>query len=78
MPETVQALLELHGERNSCFVSDLEAGRHLDEHVVFDVGVEKYCLRVKHVHLIVPLRRACEHNTDTLKPGANNLVSRGD
>ena len=46
LPKTVQDLAELHDETNSCFVVGLVAGRHFDEHVLFDVGFEECCLRV--------------------------------
>ena len=66
--ETVQALLELHGERTSCFGVCLVAGHHLDAHVFFDVGFGKCHLYVQHVRLVVQLRRDCEHHADALEP----------
>ena len=42
LPETVQVLLELPDERNSCFVVGFVVGCHLDEHVPFDIDVEGF------------------------------------
>ena len=42
LPETVQVLLELYDERNSCFVVGFVVGCHLDEHVPFDIDVEDF------------------------------------
>ena len=43
-------------------------GRHVDEHVLFDVGVDEFGLYVQHAHLIVQLRRDPEHHADALEP----------
>ena len=72
LPKTVQALLELHDERNSCFVVSLVGWRHLDEHVLFDVGVEECRLHVQHLHLVVQLRRGCEHHEEVMEPAHGN------
>ena len=39
----------------------------MDEHVLFDVGVEEYGMYVQHVHLVVQLRRDCEHHPDAVE-----------
>ena len=64
---TVQALLEPHDERIFYFVVGLVAGRHLREHVLSDVDVEKCRLHVHLVHLVVQLRRDCDHDADALE-----------
>ena len=69
--ESVQALLELHNEMNSCFIVGLVAGRHLDD-------VEECRLHVQHVQLVGQLHHDCEHHADALESGANDLVSHGD
>ena len=76
--ESVQALLELHDEMNSCFIDGLVAGRHLDEHVLLNVGVEECRLHVQHVQLVGQLHHDCEHHADAKESGANDLVSHGD
>ena len=76
--ESVQALLELHNGMNSCYIVGLVAGRHLDEHVLLNVGVEECRLHVQHVQLVGQLHHDCEHHADALESGANDLVSHGD
>ena len=68
LPETVKSLFKIHDERNSCFAVGLLTGRHVDEHVLFGVGVEECDLYVQHVHLVVQLRRDYEHHADALEP----------
>ena len=46
----------------------LVAVRHLNEHALFDVGVEELCLHFQHVHLVVQLHRDYEHHADALEP----------
>ena len=58
LPETIDTFFGLHGERNSGFVAALVAGGHFDENFLLYVSVEKCCLHVQHVDLVVqPPRR---------------------
>ena len=59
LPETVEAFLELHNEWNSELVAALVAGSHFDENFLY-VSVEKYCLHVQHLDLVVQLRGDCK------------------
>ena len=63
---------------NSCFIVGLVAGRHLNEHVLLNVGVEECRLYVQHAQLVGQLHHDSEHHADALESGANDLVSHGD
>ena len=66
LPKAVQSLLELHDEINYCFVVGLVARHHLDEHILFNVGVEECRLHAQHLHFVVQLCCKCEQNADAL------------
>ena len=68
LPETVEAVIELYDEWNSRLIATLVARGHFDENFLFYVNVEKCCLHVQNVDLVVQLRGVCKYHPDALDP----------
>ena len=68
LPGTVETFLDLHDEWNSGLVAALVVGGYFDETFLLYVSVEKCCLHVQYVDLVVQLHGDYKYHPDALEP----------